>query len=118
MSYYSDLDEVLGLDEEAHELMMEYELQQKYKTRKFNDAVAAEVKRQLSLQVSRKPVAVINNNLKPKSSVRGALKQVNCKCCNKPFSARVADLNRGWGRFCSKSCKAKIQNYAAYTAHY
>lgn len=31
---------------------------------------------------------------------------VNCKCCKKEFKARQADLNRGWGKFCSKSCKA------------
>lgn len=34
---------------------------------------------------------------------------VNCKCCKKEFKARQADLNRGWGKFCSKSCKAKEQ---------
>lgn len=35
--------------------------------------------------------------------------EVRCKCCGKPFSARVADVNRGWGLYCSKSCKAKKQ---------
>lgn len=34
---------------------------------------------------------------------------VNCKCCGAPFWAREADRKRGWGRFCSKSCKAKRQ---------
>lgn len=29
----------------------------------------------------------------------------NKKCCAK-FMARTADVNRGWGMFCSKSCKA------------
>ncbi|MDP9992014.1 hypothetical protein J2W28_001042 [Variovorax boronicumulans] len=29
-----------------------------------------------------------------------------CACCGDPFIARVADRNRGWARFCSKSCKA------------
>ena len=33
----------------------------------------------------------------------------NCKQCNKPFNARQADRNRGWARYCSKSCKAKNQ---------
>ena len=42
-----------------------------------------------------------------------------CKCCNKDFQARAADVARGWGLFCSKSCKAKIQEkkngqYKAY----
>lgn len=35
-------------------------------------------------------------------------KMVECKCkgCGNPFMARVADRKRGWGQFCSKSCKA------------
>jgi hypothetical protein len=32
-----------------------------------------------------------------------------CKWCRKPFQARAADVKRGWGLFCSKSCKAKKQ---------
>lgn len=35
--------------------------------------------------------------------------QVKCKRCGDPFMARVADRNRGWGKFCSKSCKAVAQ---------
>lgn len=31
---------------------------------------------------------------------------VKCARCKQPFTARVADRARGWGRFCSKSCKA------------
>lgn len=31
---------------------------------------------------------------------------VNCQRCQQPFTARVADRKRGWGLFCSKSCKA------------
>ena len=38
---------------------------------------------------------------------------VDCKCANKkcgmPFKARSADVKRGWGKFCSKSCKAAEQ---------
>lgn len=36
---------------------------------------------------------------------------VNRKCerCQAPFTARSADVRRGWGRFCSKSCKATEQ---------
>ena len=33
----------------------------------------------------------------------------NCLHCQKEFYARQADINRGWGKFCSKSCKAKYQ---------
>lgn len=35
--------------------------------------------------------------------------EVNCKSCGTKFEARVADRRRGWGKFCSKSCKAKKQ---------
>ena len=33
----------------------------------------------------------------------------HCKWCKDPFSARTADVKRGWAKFCSKSCKAKHQ---------
>lgn len=29
-----------------------------------------------------------------------------CKCCGSKFFARSADVKRGWGLYCSKSCKA------------
>lgn len=32
-----------------------------------------------------------------------------CEFCKKPISVRAVDVHRGWGRFCSKSCKAKDQ---------
>lgn len=32
-----------------------------------------------------------------------------CKCCRKTFTARSADVARGWAIYCSKSCKAKVQ---------
>lgn len=35
--------------------------------------------------------------------------EVKCEHCKNPFEARVADRKRGWGKFCSKSCKAKRQ---------
>jgi hypothetical protein len=36
--------------------------------------------------------------------------EVKCACgCDVTFSARVADRARGWGKFASKSCKAKHQ---------
>jgi phage FluMu protein Com len=38
-----------------------------------------------------------------------AMVEVKCCKCKKLFDARVADRNRGWARFCSKSCKAKEQ---------
>lgn len=38
--------------------------------------------------------------------MRGETVIVKCKRCGDPFTARVADRKRGWGKFCSKSCKA------------
>lgn len=33
-----------------------------------------------------------------------------CECgCGRKFSVRQADVNRGWGRFASKRCKAREQ---------
>jgi len=34
---------------------------------------------------------------------------VDCQRCKQPFTACVADRKRGWGKFCSKSCKARRQ---------
>lgn len=43
--------------------------------------------------------------------MRGATVDVTCanKSCKLPFIARVADRKRGWGKFCSKACKAVVQ---------
>jgi len=35
---------------------------------------------------------------------------VKCQCCKTSFEARTADVNRGWGKFCSKACKATKQS--------
>lgn len=43
------------------------------------------------------------------TSARGKTESYSCRRCGDPFIARVADRNRGWARFCSKSCKAKEQ---------
>jgi len=42
-----------------------------------------------------------------------------CECCGSPISVRAADVARGWGKYCSKSCKATKQEkrtgqYKAY----
>lgn len=39
------------------------------------------------------------------------MSMVDCKCewCRKPMQVRAADRKRGWGRYCSKQCKAKHQ---------
>lgn len=40
-----------------------------------------------------------------------AMVEVKCanKRCRLKFMARVADRKRGWGLYCSKSCKAAVQ---------
>jgi hypothetical protein len=50
-----------------------------------------------------------------------AMVERKCKCCKTSFKARAADVNRGWGVYCSKSCKAVVQErkngqHAAYRA--
>ena len=40
---------------------------------------------------------------------RGKKTEKKCKSCGGVFYPRVADVNRGWGKFCNKSCKAKEQ---------
>lgn len=32
-----------------------------------------------------------------------------CLWCKKPFEARKVDVKRGWGNYCTKSCKANYQ---------
>jgi len=51
--------------------------------------------------------------------MRGAKIEVKCERCKTPFLARVADRKRGWGRFCSKSCKAikQEQRTGQYAEH-
>jgi len=44
-----------------------------------------------------------------------AMVEVECKRCKRLFVARVADRKRGWGKFCSKSCKAIKQTYGKYS---
>lgn len=41
---------------------------------------------------------------------RGKTKEKKCLRCKEIFHPRVADLKRGWGKFCSKSCKAVTQH--------
>ena len=48
-----------------------------------------------------------------------SMMEKNCKSCGKIITVRVADHRRGWGNFCSKSCKAIKQEqrtgqHAAY----
>ena len=74
-----------ALDESEFEVECDYEI---YRSRKITTA-------------KHKPV---------NKQTRGAKVEVSCKCCGEKFMARVADRKRGWAKFCSKSCKAKIQH--------
>lgn len=38
-----------------------------------------------------------------------AMIKKKCACCKAEIEVRLTDHKRGWGRFCSKSCKAKRQ---------
>lgn len=39
----------------------------------------------------------------------GRVIERNCPCCKVQFEARISDVKRGWGVYCSKSCKAVMQ---------
>jgi len=51
--------------------------------------------------------------------MRGKKVKVECENreCKTIFEARVADRKRGWGRYCSKSCKT-VQQEAILKAQY
>jgi hypothetical protein len=42
----------------------------------------------------------------------GAKVTVPCDGCGRPFEARVRDRERGWGRFCGKSCAMRANRAA------
>lgn len=48
------------------------------------------------------------------SPPRGKTTQKKCASCGDQMTVRVADHNRGWGKYCSKSCKAKKQGPRMY----
>lgn len=38
-----------------------------------------------------------------------SMTEVKCAGCASMFEARTADVRRGWGKYCSKRCKARVQ---------
>ena len=39
-----------------------------------------------------------------------SMTEITCKCgCGRKKKVRTADVNRGWGKYYSKSCKARHQ---------
>lgn len=49
-------------------------------------------------------------NVKSKFEPRGVKQQMKCHCGN-VYSARKADIKRGWAKSCSKSCAATRREY-------
>lgn len=41
------------------------------------------------------------------ATIRGASTEVQCQQCQKVFRVRMAELARGWGRYCSRACKCE-----------
>lgn len=100
-SYYTELDDALGADEEAEIHMKQVGRRQRTERSAFNAAVAREVQKQLKIL----GVAPTAKTTPRQSGVRGKMVGVKCRC-GKTFQARVADRKRGWGKYCSKRCKA------------
>jgi hypothetical protein len=44
----------------------------------------------------------------PKRKSLGKTITKECQVCRKPFPARLADINRGWAKTCSKTCAKRI----------
>lgn len=44
-----------------------------------------------------------------KKPARGIHITTECEHCKGSFNARLADIRRGWGRYCTKTCKAQAQ---------
>ena len=65
---------------------------------------------ELKSRLQTRPVPVVSPNPLPLKPTRGLLQQMKCHC-GRVYSARVADLNRGWGLSCCKSCAAVRRKY-------
>lgn len=59
---------------------------------------------------SREPVKVLDGAPKKPSKPRGAMVAMICHC-GKEYSARQADLSRGWALSCSKRCASIRREY-------
>ena len=106
MSYYSDLDDDLGCEQEAREHAQEWEWEQKQKLGIFNAKVKAEVKKQLKNTTH----SLIETSLENRFPSRGITQTMKCHCGGL-YEARKADLKRGWALSCSKSCAAARRTY-------
>jgi len=91
-SYYTDLDDALGADAEAEKYYREREIERREDARRLRRVIIN---------------TVANTTIK--KPVRGSKVEVKCSCGN-IFTARRADVARGWGKYCSKSCKSTYKN--------
>ena len=49
-------------------------------------------------------------------SDRGKKVTALCAGCGEPFEARARDVERGWGRFCTKACSLRARSSPAVLA--
>jgi hypothetical protein len=97
-----DLDDIYTDDYMRDEFYKTLELRKEIKRKK--KATKELIKKEVVAQLKKHGIEPV------KSEPRGSMVEVKCKCCKQPFMARVADRKRGWGKFCSKSCKAINQD--------
>ena len=58
---------------------------------------------------TRKKRASLGNQRTVSGTETATTIDVKCARCNDVFTAKKADRKRGWGKYCSKSCKAAKQ---------
>lgn len=64
----------------------------------------------LTEELDRRPAEIRKVRTAPPAPTRGAKLWLQCHCGTK-YHARVADLERGWGRSCSKACAATKREF-------
>lgn len=106
MSYYSDLDDFLGCDEEVERDLRVIEMEQNRERHSFNAKVKAEVRRQLKNTTP----SFLKIGLENRFPSSGKTQTMKCHCGD-VYEARKADLTRGWALSCSKSCAAVRRTY-------
>ncbi|MGL5488839.1 MAG: hypothetical protein ACRDC6_21500 [Shewanella sp.] len=76
---------------------------------RHNDKLHEQYKQRLKNKNNRSSVSAKKIE-SSKSNSRGAKIEMQCHCGEK-YMARVADLNRGWARSCSKRCASIRREY-------
>jgi hypothetical protein len=73
------------------------------------DAVERELQCERGQAPSTAPAAPVVATPKGARVPQPRMVERKCSWCKGSFMARAADVKRGWGKFCSKSCKASRQ---------